>query len=188
MNFCSHCGAAVSLKVPPGDNLPRFICDDCGTVHYQNPNVVVGCVAVWQDRILLCKRAIEPRSGYWTVPAGFLENRETLEDAAKRETREEAIATVELGSLLAIVNVPHASQIHVMYRAQLVDGKFGAGEETLEAALYEEKDIPWSLIAFPSVRYTLESFFNDRKNDRQDAHITTVGRINQTSKDGATAA
>lgn len=176
MNFCSHCGEAVSSRVPPGDNLPRYICDGCGTIHYQNPNVVVGCVPVWQDRILLCKRAIEPRSGYWTLPAGFLENHESLEQAAIRETFEEAIANVKLGSLLAIVNVPHASQIHVMFRAELTDGKFGAGEETLESALYDEQDIPWPLISFPSVRYALESYFADRKADKQEFHLTTIER------------
>jgi len=177
MNFCSHCGQAVSLKIPPGDNLPRFVCDDCGTIHYQNPNMVVGCVPVWRDRVLLCKRAIEPRSGYWTIPAGFLENRETLEQAATRETYEEAIAKIDLGSLLAVVNVPHASQVHIMYRAELVDGKFGAGLETLETGLFLEQDIPWSLIAFPSVRFALECFFADRHDGRQEVHVTAVERI-----------
>ncbi|NNF61636.1 MAG: NUDIX hydrolase [Gammaproteobacteria bacterium] len=177
MKFCSHCGEPVSLKIPPGDNLPRFICDGCGTIHYQNPNLVVGCVPVWQDRILLCKRAIEPRSGYWTIPAGFLENRETLEQAAMRETHEEAMASVKLGSLLAIVNVPHASQVHVMFRAELTDGRFGAGDETLESALYDAAEVPWPLIAFPSVRFALEKFLADRAAGSEEVHITAVERI-----------
>ena len=177
MKYCSHCGAGVALKIPPGDNLPRFICERCGTVHYQNPNVVVGCVPVWEGKVLLCKRAIEPRSGYWTIPAGFLENRETLQEAAIRETREEALAAVDLGPMLAVVNVAHASQIHVMFRARLVDERFGAGEETLEAALYDEADIPWSLIAFPSVRFTLERFFSDRAAGSEEVHLTSVARI-----------
>ena len=177
MKYCSHCGASVALKIPPGDNLPRFICERCGTVHYQNPNVVVGCVPVWQDKVLLCKRAIEPRSGYWTIPAGFLENRETLQEAAIRETREEALAAVDLGPLLAVINVAHASQIHMMFRARLVEERFGAGEETLEAALYDEAGIPWSLIAFPSVRFALERFFSDRNAGIEEVHVTSVGRI-----------
>ena len=177
MKYCSHCGASVALKIPPGDNLPRFICERCGTVHYQNPNVVVGCVPVWRDKVLLCKRAIEPRSGYWTIPAGFLENRETLQEAAIRETREEALAAVDLGPLLAVINVAHASQIHVMFRARLVEERFGAGEETLEAALYDEAGIPWSLIAFPSVRFALERFFSDRNAGIEEVHVTSVGRI-----------
>ena len=177
MKYCSHCGASVALKIPPGDNLPRFICERCGTVHYQNPNVVVGCVPVWRDKVLLCKRAIEPRSGYWTIPAGFLENRETLQEAAIRETREEALAAVDLGPLLAVINVAHASQIHMMFRARLVEERFGAGEETLEAALYDEAGIPWSLIAFPSVRFALERFFSDRNAGIEEVHVTSVGRI-----------
>ncbi len=177
MKYCSHCGASVALKIPPGDNLPRFVCDGCGTVHYQNPNVVVGCVPVWGDKVLLCKRAIEPRSGYWTIPAGFLENRETLQEAAIRETREEAMAAVDLGPLLAIVNVAHASQIHIMFRARLVEERFGAGEETLETALYSETDIPWPLIAFPSVQFTLQRFFSDRSAGTEEVHVTSVGRI-----------
>ncbi len=177
MKYCSHCGASVALRIPPGDNLPRFICERCSTVHYQNPNVVVGCVPVWDDKVLLCKRAIEPRSGYWTIPAGFLENRETLQEAAIRETREEALAAVDLGPLLAVVNVAHASQIHIMFRARLVEERFGAGEETLEAALYGEADIPWPLIAFPSVRFTLERFFSDRSAGVEEVHVTSVARI-----------
>lgn len=177
MNYCSHCGDKPTLRIPPGDNLPRFVCEGCGTVHYDNPNVVVGCVPEWEDKILLCKRAIEPRSGFWTIPAGFLENRETLQEAALRETREEALAHVELGGLLAIVNVAHASQIHVMFRARLAEPVFGAGEETLEAALYNEADVPWPLIAFPSVRFTLERFFADRRAGSEAVHVTSVARI-----------
>ena len=177
MKYCSHCGAKLALRIPPGDNLPRHVCEGCATVHYTNPNVVVGCVPVYEDKILLCKRAIEPRSGFWTIPAGFLENRETLQEAAIRETREEALAAVDLGKLLAIVNVAHASQIHVMFRARLTEPVFGAGEETLEVALYDEGDIPWPLIAFPSVRFTLERFFADRAAGAEEVHVTSVGRI-----------
>ena len=153
MKYCSSCGAPVSLRIPAGDNLERYVCDDCGTIHYQNPRMVVGCVPEHEGRILLCKRAIEPRLGYWTVPAGFMENGETLEAAAIRETDEEAMAKVELGPLFAVVNVPHAHQVHLMFKARLLDGSYGAGHESREAELYAEEDIPWTEIAFPSVDY-----------------------------------
>src|SRR3569623_1820220 len=119
MNFCSHCGSRVALRVPPGDHLPRFVCDSCGTIHYQNPRVVVGCVPEHEGRILICKRAIEPRLGYWTIPAGFMENGESLEQGAARECYEEALADVEIGSLLAIVSIIGANQVHVFFRAKL---------------------------------------------------------------------
>ena len=119
MNFCSQCGAKVQLRIPPGDHLPRFVCEACGTVHYQNPRLVVGCVPEHEGRILLCRRAIEPRRGYWTVPAGFMENGETLQEAAARECYEEALARVQIGSLLSVVHVLHAEQVHVFFRATL---------------------------------------------------------------------
>ena len=118
MNFCSNCGSAVESKIPEGDHLPRFVCPSCHTIHYENPLLVLGCVPEWQDKILLCKRAIEPRLGYWTVPAGFMENGETMQQAAARECLEEATAVVDIGSLLAIVNVTRANQVHVMFPRQ----------------------------------------------------------------------
>ncbi len=174
MNFCSHCGAPVSLKVPPGDNLPRHVCDQCGTIHYQNPKVVVGAIATWEDKILMCKRAIEPRYGKWTLPAGFMENNETCGDAALRETLEEAGARVELGPMFTFVDIPHISQIHIIYRARLLHLDFDPGEESLEAVLMHETEIPWDEIAFRSVDYTLKCFFADRRRGHFELHSTSL--------------
>ena len=135
MKFCSKCGASVRLLVPAGDHLPRHVCDACGAIHYQNPLLVVGCVPEHEGRILLCRRAIEPRRGYWTVPAGFMENGETLQEAAARESREEALAEVTIGSLLSVVHVLHAEQVHVFFRAALPGARYAAGAESLEVAL-----------------------------------------------------
>ena len=176
MNFCSHCGARVKFRVPPGDHLPRYICDSCGTIHYQNPRLIVGCVPEYEGKILLCRRAIEPRRGFWTVPAGFMENGETLQQAAARETHEEALATVEVGSLLAVVHVLPAHQVHVFFRATLREPKYGAGVESLEAMLVEPKDIPWSDIAFPSTDYTLRRYLEDRAAGREIHHFTELDR------------
>ncbi len=162
MKFCSDCAAPLVRLVPPGDHLERSVCSACGTVHYENPRVVVGCVPEWQGRILLCRRAIEPRRGFWTTPAGFLEIGETLADAAARECFEEAEARVEIGSLLSVTNVLHAAQVHVMFRARMRDPSHAAGAESLETGLYEEAQIPWPEIAFPSIEFALRCFLADR--------------------------
>jgi len=176
MKYCSECGQPVALTVPKGDHLPRFVCGTCGTIHYQNPRIVAGVVAEWQGRILLCKRAIEPRLGYWTIPAGFMENGETIMAAAAREAQEEALAQVDVGSLLAIVHVTHANQVHVMFRGTLVDGTCGVGAESLESKLVEEHEIPWRDVAFPSVDYALRRYLADRAAGREDLHITEIDR------------
>ena len=149
---------AFSETVPPGDTKPRRVCDSCGFIDYVNPRVVVGAVCAWQEEVLLCRRAIEPRRGYWTLPAGFLEEGEACAEGAARETREEARAEIEIDGLLVVYNVPRLSQVHLFYRARLVDGRFEAGEETLEARLFEWPRIPWSELAFPSVRFALEHY------------------------------
>ena len=176
MNFCNQCGAKVEFRVPPGDHLPRFVCDSCGTIHYQNPRLIVGCVPEYEGKILLCRRAIEPRRGFWTVPAGFMENGETLQQAAARETHEEALAQVEIGSLLTIVHVLPAHQVHVFFRATLQEPVFGAGTESLEATLLDPKDIPWSDIAFPSTDYTLKRYLEDRAAGRENHYFTELDR------------
>lgn len=176
MKYCSECGKPVTLAVPAGDHLPRYVCTACGTIHYQNPRIVAGCVAEWEGRILVCKRAIEPRLGYWTIPAGFMENEETMMAAAARESYEEALAKVHIGSLLAIVHVTHAQQVHVMFRGTLVDGSFGVGAESLESRLVEESAIPWRDMAFPSVEYALRRYLADRAAGREDLHITEIDR------------
>ena len=142
MKYCAHCGAAVELRIPLGDSLPRHVCPQCATIHYQNPKLVIGCVGEWQGRILLCRRAIEPRLGRWTLPAGFMENGESTTQAALRETLEEACARIEIDDLFALVNVPYINQVHLFYRGRLLDTDFAAGAESLETALFSEDDIP----------------------------------------------
>jgi ADP-ribose pyrophosphatase YjhB (NUDIX family) len=174
VKFCSNCGQAVSLRTPDGDHLPRFVCDGCGVIHYQNPKLVVGCVPEHEGRILLCRRAIEPRHGYWTIPAGFMENGETTQDAARRESYEEALAEVEIGSLLAVVHVLHADQVHVMFRARLPEPKFGAGAESLEVMLCDEAEVPWQDIAFKSVDFALRRYFEDRRRGVENHHFAAL--------------
>ncbi len=176
MKFCNQCGAPVRLRVPEGDTLPRYVCDACGTIHYQNPRLVVGCVPEHEGRILLCRRAIEPRRGYWTVPAGFLENGETLQQAAARESLEEALAEVAVGSLLSVVHVLHAEQVHVFFRASLPTARYGVGAESLEVELVAPAQIPWADIAFPSTDFTLRRYLEDLAAGREQHHFTTIDR------------
>jgi ADP-ribose pyrophosphatase YjhB (NUDIX family) len=145
-------------------------------VHYENPRVVVGCVPEHEGRILICLRAIEPRRGFWTIPAGFLENGETMEDGAARECFEEALATVAIGPLLALVNIPEAHQVHVFYRARLTASAFGAGEESLDAKLIAPEQIPWEELAFPSTRYALECYLRDRETGTSQPYLTSLAR------------
>lgn len=163
MKFCSSCGDPVAWRMPPGDSRHRFVCDGCSTIHYQNPRIVTGCLVTWQDRVLLCKRAIEPRRGYWTLPAGYLENGESAEAGAVRETWEEAAARVEIDDLYTLFSLPHISQVYMFFRGRLTAPEFAAGEESLAVDLFHEDDIPWDELAFPVVRDTLRHYFEDRK-------------------------
>jgi ADP-ribose pyrophosphatase YjhB (NUDIX family) len=171
MKFCSECAAPVSLSIPAGDNRPRYVCDSCATIHYQNPKMVLGTIPVWEKdgelKVLLCKRAIEPRYGYWTLPAGFMENNETTAEAAMRETQEEAGANIELGKLFTLLNVARVHQVHMFYLATLRDLDFAPGEESLDVQMFAEADIPWDDLAFPTIRTTLELFFADRVKIRE---------------------
>jgi ADP-ribose pyrophosphatase YjhB (NUDIX family) len=176
MNFCSQCGKRVVLRIPDGDNVERYVCDACGTIHYQNPKLVVGCVPEHEGAIVLCRRAIEPRSGYWTMPAGFMENGETLQQAAARESREEALVDVEVGSLLAIVHVLHAHQVHVFFRGRLRTASYGAGTESLEVKLVRPVEIPWSDLAFPSTEFALRHYVDDRAADHEEYHFAELAR------------
>lgn len=151
------------FEVPQGDNRPRYICQNCHTIHYQNPHIVVGALPVWEDRILLCRRAINPRKGFWTLPAGFFENGETLKEGAQRETFEEACASINIEGLYTVFSLPHINQVYMFYRASLVDDRFAPGDESLETELFAEQDIPWQELAFPVVTRSLELFLNDRK-------------------------
>lgn len=174
MNFCSHCGASLSYEVPPGDNRPRYICRQCDTIHYQNPKMVVGCLPIWQDQVLLCRRAIEPKYGLWTLPAGFMENGEAVDEGAVRETLEEAGARVEVIDLYTVISLPDINQVYLMYRARLLDLDFAPGEESLEVALFREDEIPWDQIAFRTVEETLRHYFHDRQHMRYPLHRATL--------------
>jgi ADP-ribose pyrophosphatase YjhB (NUDIX family) len=174
MKFCANCGAAVAQRVPPGDTLPRWVCDNCGEIHYQNPKLVVGTIPELEGKLLLCRRAIEPRYGYWTLPAGFMENDETASQAALRETLEEAGATVDLGEPFTLISVPRVNQVHLFYRARLRNLEFAPGEETLEVALVEEAAIPWQEIAFRTVGLTLKRWFADRSRGAFGFHAEDI--------------
>jgi ADP-ribose pyrophosphatase YjhB (NUDIX family) len=180
MKFCSNCGAPVAVRVPPGDTLPRHVCDNCHTIHYQNPHLVVGCIPEWEDRILLCRRGIEPRHGLWTVPAGYMENGETTFQGAIRETLEEANARVEIGMLYALYNIPHINQVYMLFRARLLDADVKPGVETLEVKLLTEQEIPWDEIAFASVRNTLQHYYSDRRNGQYQFHMGTIDQQKKT--------
>ncbi|MDX1403052.1 MAG: NUDIX hydrolase [Woeseiaceae bacterium] len=174
MKFCSNCASEVQQKIPDGDNVSRWVCSDCGMIHYQNPKIVVGCVTESAGKILLCKRAIEPRYGYWTVPAGFMEIGETIAEGAARETLEEACAKVEIGRLFASVDVIDAAQLHLFFTATLV-GDYAAGHESLDARLFARDEIPWQDIAFRSGLFALEKYLEDDGRDN-GVHLHEVRR------------
>ena len=176
MKFCSHCGSPVRIGVPEGDNRARHICDQCGTVHYHNPKIVAGCIASWEDRVLLCRRAIEPRHGLWTVPAGFMENGETTYQGAVRETLEEANARVDVQALYMTVNLPRINQVYMLFRARLLDLDFSPGEESLEVQLFRRDELPWGELAFPTVALALEHFFEDRQHGSFPLRMADIER------------
>ena len=166
VNYCSHCGARVRQEIPSGDNRSRDVCTDCGMIHYQNPRIVTGCLPVYKDKVLLCRRAIEPRYGLWTLPGGFLELNETIEDGAKRETMEEAGASVRTTMLYTLFNVLHVGQLSLFFLAEMDTPDYAAGEESLDVQLFDEQDIPWDELAFTTIRLTLEHFFADRREGK----------------------
>lgn len=176
--FCRQCGTAVQMRLPDdGDTRERAVCPACGLVHYDNPLNVVGTVPVWGpegDKVLLCKRNIEPRWGKWTLPAGFMELGETTAEGAQRETDEEAGAHIEIGELFALMNVPRVGQVHLFYRARLLSDRFNPGHETIEARLFAEDEIPWDDLAFRTVRETLQRYFADRRGGRFGLHVIDI--------------
>jgi ADP-ribose pyrophosphatase YjhB (NUDIX family) len=177
VNFCSNCGSAsIALRIPEGDTLPRFVCGACGAIHYQNPKVVVGCLPEHDGQVLLCRRAIEPRLGKWTLPAGFLENGESLAAGAARETLEEASARVTMGELYTVISLPYINQVYVMFRAVLADLDYGAGPESLEVRLFQEHEVPWEELAFRTITRTLRNFFLDRKLGAFGPHVSSLAR------------
>ena len=176
MNFCSQCGATVVLRVPADDNRLRFVCDSCGEIHYQNPRIITGCIPILGQQTLLCKRAIEPRLGCWTLPAGFMENGETTPEGAVREVREEANAIVQVERLFSFINIPRINQVYVMFVASMLSEKHGAGTESSETCLYTEEQTPWNKLAFTAVEITLRQFFDDRRKGITASHLFTIDR------------
>lgn len=172
--FCVQCGHARHLRVPEGDNRERHVCVSCEHIAYDNPKNVVGCLLEWQGRILLCRRGIEPRHGYWTLPAGFMENGESTIAGAAREAWEEATARSDDLRLFAVYNLPRISQVYLMFRGSLRDGYACANEETLEVGLFDEADIPWKEIAFPVVSETLERWFEERRHGTSAVHCADI--------------
>lgn len=176
MKYCSNCGNKLSFGPVPDDDRARFFCEKCKMVHYENPNMIVGCLPRWEDQVLLCKRAIGPRYGLWTLPAGFLEMGEKVEEGALRETREEANANVEIVRLFSVYNLPTVGQVYLIFLADLLDLNFGAGHESLEVKLFKEKDIPWNEMAFSAIRFSLEKYFESHQNSNPHVFMGTLNR------------
>ncbi len=174
MNYCSNCGHPVYLGVPAGDDRNRYLCDHCGAVHYQNPKMVVGCIPEWEGKILLCRRSIEPRYGYWTLPAGYLENGETVEDGARREAFEEARVRMADMEPYALFNLAFVNQIYLMFRGAMTAPDVGAGDESLSVALFTEDRIPWDELAFTVIRETLNLYFRDRQRGEFPFHMGDI--------------
>jgi ADP-ribose pyrophosphatase YjhB (NUDIX family) len=177
MKFCSHCGAPVTQKIPAGDNLPRHVCNQCDLIHYHNPKIVAGCIPEWEDQILLCRRAIEPRLGLWTFPAGFMEIGESTEEAAARETKEEAEADVVITSLYAVFSLPHIGQVYLVFRGRMTSPAFKAGSESLEVKLFSLSAIPWDDIAFPVVKEALTRYVADARRGQFQLHLGSLSDL-----------
>ena len=180
INFCPSCGATVELRCPDDDNRPRHICVACGMIHYQNPKMVIGSIPEWEDKILLCRRAIEPRHGLWTLPGGFMENGETTAEAAIRETLEEANARIAIGDLYSMYSLSYIDQVHLLFRAELLDMNFAPGPESLEVRLFTEAEIPWNEIAFRPVKFSLEHYFADRREGQFCFHMGEIAAPTNT--------
>lgn len=178
MNFCSECGHTVRLEVPEGDNRQRYVCTHCHKIHYQNPLIIAGTLPVYGDQILLCKRAIEPRLGYWTLPAGFMENGETTEQGALRETAEEACTEVQIRHLYTMTSIVHVNQVQMIYLADMPNRNFGPSTESLEVRLFNEEEIPWDELAFETVRTILKLYFADRKSGHFPLRHVEINRNN----------
>ena len=176
MKYCSNCGETVEKRIPEDDNRLRHCCTSCESIHYLNPKVIVGTVPIKEDKVLLCKRAIHPRRGLWTLPAGFLENGETIEQGAFRETEEETATKVEMGKLYAIFNIPQIHQVYMLHLAKVVNDDFKKTTESLDVKLFEETDIPWEELAFPFVPTILKSYFQDVKDNDFPLRTQTIER------------
>ena len=174
IQHCNQCGAPVTYRVPESDTHARAVCPVCGHIQYENPRNIVGTVPVWEGRVLLCRRAIEPRHGLWTLPAGFMELNETTEQGALRETREEAGIEVELDGLYCVANVKPVSQVYLLYRARMLHAHWAPGPETLEAQLFSREDVPWDELAFRTVRETLHRFFAEQQTGHYSLQVFDI--------------
>ena len=174
LRYCSDCSGLLGQVIPPGDSRPRLVCQQCGAIYYENPKIVTGCLPQWENKILLCQRAIEPRYGYWTLPAGFLENGETIADGAMREAKEEANLHLANLRLFAVIDVLRAHQVHIFYLADMVSPEANPGTESLATALYEEPDIPWKNLSFPVVRMVLEFYYQDLSKGNYSLHTAHI--------------
>ena len=183
MKFCSSCGSAeIVYKTPKGDNRNRHLCRACDSIFYENPKIVAGCIPVWENKVLMCRRAIEPRYGLWTLPAGFMENDETTVEAAERETREEACTNVVGSRLFALFNLPQINQVYMVFLSRLVSPEFAPGEESLDCNLYQQDEVPWNEIAFPTITYSLKFFFEDRTKGDFIFHTGDIVREGSESR------
>jgi len=174
IDYCTRCGNRTRMEIPTGDNLPRAVCGTCNHIHYENPRIIVGCIPEWENKILLCKRAIEPRLGFWTLPAGFMENNETTQEGALRETFEESLAKATIIEPFSLIDIPHINQVYLLYRAKLNDESYGTTAESSEVTLMNEQSIPWDQIAFKAIRRSLELYFEDARRNTFDFHVETI--------------
>ena len=179
MKYCTQCGNTLSLRIPEDDDRHRHICDACEFVHYENPRVVVCSLPRFEDKVLMCKRAIEPKYGDWTLPGGFMENGETAQEAAARETREEAGALVSIKNLYTLFSLPQINQVHLIYIADLDEPTFEAGRESLEVCLMSANEIPWQELAFPPVKHALEHYFDDIKTGHFPMRVIDIFSKNE---------
>ncbi|WP_043767371.1 NUDIX hydrolase [Algiphilus aromaticivorans] len=170
MKYCSDCAAPLRVEVPAGDNMPRKVCSSCGAIHYRNPRVIVGAICEYEGQLLLCRRDIEPRRGFWTFPAGFLEVGETTAEGAARETFEESGAKVEIEDLCAIINVPYIAQVYMSYRARMTNPHHHITPESSETCLIAPEDIPWDYLAFPTIWHSLKFWMADRAAGTRSFH------------------
>ncbi len=177
MKYCPDCGGTIALRIPDDDNRVRHICTSCNRIHYQNPKLVIGAIPAWEDKVLLCRRAIEPQYGKWTLPGGFMENGESTAQAAMRETLEEASARIAIIDLYSMYSLPYIDQVHLLFRAELLDMDFSPGHESLEVRLFSEAEIPWDELAFRPVRYSLEHYFAERKSGRFTLHMGELAPV-----------
>lgn len=177
MKFCSDCGAPIEIRIPEGDSRPRAVCSRCEAIHYVNPKMVLGTIPIWKEQVLLCRRAIEPRYGLWTLPAGFMEVGESTAEGAVRETIEEAGARIERGALFSVFDIPHVDQVHLFYLARLKDLDFAPGPESLEVRLFHEHEIPWHQIAFRTITATLKFYFHDRRVGVMSVHTGDIRHL-----------